>query len=125
MRVTDAELVIIKAHTDGCSRYVGEGDVLCGADLDDGAGECGCLQVVRQLREAIEDSEPKLADFLDWLRGRYGEHPAHIAAALFLSERTGCAEENCPGHVASANDPKVCGRCGTHIDSLRPPEDDR
>lgn len=32
-------------------------------------------------------------------------------------------EENCPGHVASENDPKVCGRCGTHIDSLRPPED--
>jgi uncharacterized protein DUF4031 len=29
-------------------------------------------------------------------------------------------EETCPGHVASADDPKICGRCGTHIDSLRP-----
>ncbi len=30
------------------------------------------------------------------------------------------AEEDCPGRVASELDPKVCGRCGTHIDSLRP-----
>lgn len=29
-------------------------------------------------------------------------------------------EENCPGHVASANDRKVCRRCGVHIDSFRP-----
>jgi len=28
--------------------------------------------------------------------------------------------EACPGHVAS-EDPKVCTRCGTHIDELRPP----
>lgn len=33
------------------------------------------------------------------------------------------SEENCPGHVASENDPKVCGLCGVHIDSLRPPEE--
>ncbi len=32
-------------------------------------------------------------------------------------------EEACPGHIASENDPKVCGRCGTHIDSLRLSED--
>jgi hypothetical protein len=32
-------------------------------------------------------------------------------------------EQSCPGHVAS-DDPKVCRRCGTHIDSLRPPEDE-
>jgi hypothetical protein len=29
-------------------------------------------------------------------------------------------EESCRGHVASEHDPKVCGRCGVHIDSLRP-----
>lgn len=33
-------------------------------------------------------------------------------------------EELCPGHVASADDPRVCAHCGVHIDSLRPPEDD-
>lgn len=33
-------------------------------------------------------------------------------------------EEACPGHIASGIDPKVCGRCGVHIDSLRPPDDD-
>lgn len=32
-------------------------------------------------------------------------------------------EETCPGHVASNDNPKVCGRCGTHIDSLRPDDD--
>lgn len=33
-------------------------------------------------------------------------------------------EQTCPGHIASKDDPKVCGRCGTHIDSLRPPDED-
>lgn len=32
-------------------------------------------------------------------------------------------ETACPGHVASSDNPKVCGRCGVHIDSLRPPEE--
>ncbi len=32
-------------------------------------------------------------------------------------------EAACPGHVASETDPKVCGRCGVHIDSLRPEDD--
>ncbi|RUY12614.1 hypothetical protein EOA25_02860 [Mesorhizobium sp. M2A.F.Ca.ET.040.01.1.1] len=30
----------------------------------------------------------------------------------------------CPGHIASDRDPKVCGRCGIHIDELRPDEED-
>lgn len=33
------------------------------------------------------------------------------------------SEEDCPFHTSSDDDPKVCGRCGVHIDSLRPPED--
>lgn len=33
-------------------------------------------------------------------------------------------EEDCPGHVASKADPKICHHCGIHIDSLRPPEDE-
>jgi hypothetical protein len=32
-------------------------------------------------------------------------------------------EGNCPGHVASKRDPKICGICGTHINSLRPEPD--
>lgn len=28
-------------------------------------------------------------------------------------------EDECPGHVASKRDPKVCGRCGLHVDALR------
>ena len=34
-------------------------------------------------------------------------------------------EKNCTGHVASAEDPKVCGKCGVHIDELRPDGPDR
>jgi hypothetical protein len=26
-------------------------------------------------------------------------------------------QANCPGHVASKDDPKVCGLCGTHVDA--------
>lgn len=33
-----------------------------------------------------------------------------------------CSEENCPGHVAAEHDPKVCGRCGVHVDSFLPDE---
>lgn len=33
-------------------------------------------------------------------------------------------EETCPGHVASPQDPRVCGRCGVHIAELQPPEDE-
>ena len=33
-------------------------------------------------------------------------------------------EQDCPGHVATDHDPKVCARCGVHIDDLRPPDDD-
>lgn len=33
-------------------------------------------------------------------------------------------EDDCPGHVASDHDPRICGRCGVHIDSLRPPGDE-
>lgn len=42
-----------------------------------------------------------------------GKHGAGPPAELV-------AENDCPGHVASDGDPKVCGRCGVHIDSLRP-----
>jgi hypothetical protein len=33
-------------------------------------------------------------------------------------------DDNCPGHVASVGDPKLCGRCGVHVDSFRPDDDD-
>jgi len=29
-------------------------------------------------------------------------------------------EDECPGHVATRENPKVCSRCGIHVDSLRP-----
>jgi hypothetical protein len=33
-------------------------------------------------------------------------------------------EQDCPGHIEGVDDPKICDNCGTHIDSLRPPDDD-
>lgn len=29
------------------------------------------------------------------------------------------SEDNCPGHVASEDDPKICGICHIHIETLR------
>lgn len=55
MRITDAELVILLAHEQGCSDYLGEGDTLCGLEIDDPAKPCECLRIVRVLREAIEN----------------------------------------------------------------------
>lgn len=69
-----------------------------------------------------------------WVQG-WKEEPAEVleeqlvASAALLSTQEPepsqypCTEENCFGHVASKNDPKVCGLCGTHIDSLRPDEE--
>lgn len=68
-----------------------------------------------------------------WVQG-WKEEPAPVedlqemliaSAALPLQQRFEpsqypCTEEDCFGHVASEADPKVCGHCGTHIDSLRP-----
>lgn len=47
---------------------------------------------------------------------RYSVKFLHSVPFLFT-------EENCPGHVASAGDKKVCGNCGVHIDSLRPDDE--
>lgn len=33
-------------------------------------------------------------------------------------------DQDCPGHVASEADAKICGICGVHINALRPPEDE-
>jgi hypothetical protein len=44
-----------------------------------------------------------------------GRFPSRSSVEVFLAE----LERECPGHVASEHDPKVCGRCFVHIDSLR------
>jgi hypothetical protein len=41
-----------------------------------------------------------------------------VVSRAFCADHYG--QEECPGHVASESDPKVCGRCGIHIDELRP-----
>ncbi|WP_313613384.1 hypothetical protein [Agrobacterium sp.] len=39
---------------------------------------------------------------------------------VFVPEWVLDPEKYCSGHVASADDPKVCRHCDIHIDSLRP-----
>lgn len=43
---------------------------------------------------------------------------AHEAARELDTARE-VNEWSCPGHIASENDPKICARCGVHINSLR------
>lgn len=45
------------------------------------------------------------------------------AITLEWERRRADAQDACPGHVASELDPKICGRCGIHVDSLRPDEE--
>lgn len=33
------------------------------------------------------------------------------------------SENECPGHVASQIDPRICGRCGVHVGDLRPEDE--
>jgi hypothetical protein len=41
------------------------------------------------------------------------------AARAAIAKAEADREQNCPGHVASDSNPKLCGRCGCHIDDLR------
>lgn len=41
-----------------------------------------------------------------------------------VRKKLAALQDNCPGHVASYADPKICGRCGIHIDELRPGGDE-
>lgn len=54
----------------------------------------------------------------------YAAMVRRINAAIGKAATFAYNEDECPGHVASEQDGKVCGNCGVHIDSLRPPEDD-
>jgi hypothetical protein len=52
-----------------------------------------------------------------------GRRRSGVRAGVASGRQYVYEEEACPGHVASPENPKVCDRCGTHIDSLRPDEE--
>jgi hypothetical protein len=55
--------------------------------------------------------------------GNIGEHADVVrTCARHLLSFIG-DDESCPGHVASRSDPKICGLCGLHIDSLLPDDE--
>lgn len=88
------------------------------------------------VRVAETPSVAPFRDFgarFDFTAGAYRVRVAGITGTSSMSERAAIeswvraarkriaqAEDDCPGHVASATDAKVCGRCGIHIDELRP-----
>ena len=53
-----------------------------------------------------------------WENGTYLAKEETIREVMRRDE----AAESCPSHIASAFDAKVCGRCGIHIEELRPDE---
>jgi N6-adenosine-specific RNA methylase IME4 len=59
--------------------------------------------------------------FRDLITAYYPDLPK---VELFSRVDGAIDENDCPGHVASEADPKVCGHCGVHIDSLRPDEEE-
>lgn len=73
-------------------------------------------------RELIENSWRD--DFWGWGPNRDGQNMlGKLWMEVRVEFRKGApatyAPEDCPEHVASDNDPKVCRRCGIHIDELR------
>lgn len=106
--------------------------------------ECGAA-VARCIIQGIDEAEPvtgkinrawltdEIADVLcnaSLVIARFGLDPLHIEErfkrkAEHLTQwhaMAGYREEDCPGHVSSAKDPKICARCGIHVDSLRDDE---
>lgn len=109
------------------------------------AATCACVLPHEQhLVEHIRDLQAQLDSFRDdrdlvmrsimTLEGetagkvRAAEEKGYARGVEDMKEQGFCVEpkahlafdeEHCPGHVASITDPKVCGRCGTHVDSLR------
>ena len=78
--------------------------------------------------DAASDEIERLTKLLIDMRGAIQcvcpDHPIMKAALEDLSKVFLYSEEDCPGHVASQSDGKICGNCGIHVDSLRPPEAD-
>lgn len=81
-------------------------------------------------RDTHEALEAMMTAARDVMAGRIpppADCPAcwQVKGGQLCSGEPACArritsEEDCPGHVASRLDPKICGRCGVHIDSMRP-----
>lgn len=66
---------------------------------------------------------------VEWWKPKGRRRDLIRAAALIVAEierldRAASPEEHCPDHIASESDPKVCGRCGVHVDSFRLDEGD-
>lgn len=80
------------------------------------------LEAERLEAPARADVREKLSEEIDHLRAERNARRLLAAAGNGLGEYEH-SEETCPGHVASAGSSKVCGRCGVHIDSLRPLEE--
>lgn len=76
------------------------------------------LARVLELRHPRASRPPEQSGVADY-RAKLARKRARLAAA-----RQMVPEEQCPGHVASDVDPRTCGRCGVHVDSLRPLEED-
>lgn len=81
--------------------------------------------------QKIDDAEQALSQMYYLVTGRspqwsksFGHQEAldevKDAMALLKTKRPyQFSQDDCPGHIASDRDPKVCGRCGTHIDEFR------
>ena len=93
------------------------------------AKTCVCLSC-----QFVRDHSPRLPTGFGWINSALaaGSTPYRPCDVIRTDENEVLelygpwflTEEACPGHVASHGDPKVCGRCGTHIDSLRPPDEE-
>ena len=79
------------------------------------AAENGRMRDVEKAARALADCTT-----LRGIRETIGSLRAALSSSSPKGKSFTFSENSCPGHVASADNPKVCDRCGTHIDSRRP-----
>lgn len=127
-KTLDSQLTYIKANTNGISNerlYDLTGELLTYVDeLEDieNAWEClidplppGTSRALRRYeREALERRIGECEG------GRETMERELASSKRKVEKLQSQLQDWCPAHIASETNPKVCGRCGIHIDDLRP-----
>lgn len=123
---SDYESALLKANTEISETIACNGRLVTAlkafADLGVGSGPDYETETYKIERGAIKRARSAISG-TNMRQETTSEHIARdIREGRFpkQSERKMVDENDCPGHVASKADAKVCAHCGTHIDSLRP-----
>lgn len=72
--------------------------------------------MVGHIAQSIQSRDPR---YRGYVRVTNHNRTLQFVEVNDLGRLTNLQAKDCPGHVASDDDPKVCRHCGTHVDELR------